>query len=110
LPFKERRRSERFNLELPLTVRWMEGSKQREAHTVSHDMSTGGVYFFLPIVIPEGTAVEIEMTVPTEITRDAPRGVLCRGRIRRCELKAGEKVGMATAIEKYEFLAETEDC
>ena len=109
MPFRERRRAERFNFEVPLTVRWMEGSKQREAHTVTRDISSGGVYFYLPDRIPEGTAVEAEMTLPTQITLGAPTRVLCRGRIRRCELKSGETVGMATAIEKYEFLPGTED-
>jgi len=109
LPFKERRRAERFNIELPVTVRWTEGSEQREAQTVTRDMSSGGVFFFLPHRIPEGTAVEVEMTVPTQITRGPSKRVLCRGSIRRCELKAGERVGMATVIEKYEFLPGTED-
>jgi PilZ domain len=109
LPFKERRRAKRFNFELPVTVRWREGSQQREAHTVTQDMSSGGVYFFLPYRIPEGTAIEVEMTVPTEITRGPSKRMVCRGRIRRCELKAGERVGVATVIEKYEFLPGTED-
>jgi len=109
LPFRERRRAERFNFEVPLTVRWTEGSELREAHTVTQDMSSGGVYFFLPAGIPEGTAVEIEMTVPTQITLGPPTRVRCQGRIQRCELKAGDTAGMATAIERCEFLAETED-
>ena len=109
MPFREHRRAERFNFELPLTVRWAEGSEQREAHAVTQDMSSGGVYFFLPDGIPEGTVVEVEMTLPTQITLGAPTRVRCQGRIRRCELKAGDQAGMATAIEKYEFLAGTED-
>jgi hypothetical protein len=73
-------------------------------------MSSGGVYFLLHEGIPEGTAVELEMTVPAQISLGAPTTrVLCQGRIRRCEPKAGETAGMATAIEKYEFLAGTED-
>jgi hypothetical protein len=109
LPFRERRRAERFDFEVPLTVRWTVGSEQREAHTVTQDMSSGGVYFFLPERIPEGTAVEVEMTMPSQITLGAPTRVRCQGRIRRCELKAGDTAGMATAIEKYEFLAGNED-
>ena len=57
----------------------------------------------------EGTAVEVEMTIPTQITLRAPTRVRCRGRIHRCELKAGDTAGMAMAIEKYEFLPGTED-
>jgi hypothetical protein len=109
LPFREHRRAERFNLELPLTVRWTEGSEQREAHTVTQDMSSGGMYFYLPEGIPEGTAVEVEMTMPTQITLGAPMRVRYKGHIRRCELKASDTAGMATAIEKYEFLAGTQD-
>jgi hypothetical protein len=107
--FRERRGAERFSLELPLIVRWTEGSKQREAHTITQDMSSGGVYFFLPDGIPEGTAVEVEMTVPAQITMGVPKKVLCQGRIRRCEQKPGETAGMATAFEKYEFLTGNED-
>ena len=109
MPFRERRRAERFNFEVPLTVRWTEDSEQREAHTVTQDMSSGGVYFFLPAGIPECTAVEVEMTMPTQITLGAPTRVRCQGRIHRCELKAGDIAGMAMAIEKYEFLPGTED-
>jgi hypothetical protein len=109
VPFREHRRAERFNLELPLTVRWMEGSEQREAQTVTQDISSGGVYFFLPEGIPEGTAVEVEMMMPMQISLGAPMRVRCHGRIRRCELNAYDTAGMATAIEKYEFLAGTED-
>jgi hypothetical protein len=109
LSFKERRHAKRYDVELPLIVRWTEGSKQVEAHTVTQDISSGGVYFFLREGIPEGTTVEVEMTVPTQITRGSPTKVFCQGRIRRCELKAGGRAGMGTAIEKYEFLPGTED-
>jgi hypothetical protein len=50
-----------------------------------------------------------ELTMPTQITLGAPMRVRCHGRIQRCELKAGDTAGMAMAIEKYEFLARTED-
>jgi hypothetical protein len=72
-------------------------------------MSSGGVCFFLPAGIPEGTTDEVEMMLPTQITLGAPMKVRCQGRIQRCEMKAGDTVGMAAAIEKYEFLAGTED-
>jgi hypothetical protein len=109
LSFRERRRAKRFNFEVPLTVRWTEGSVPRKAHTISQDVSSGGVYFFLPAGIPEGTAIEVEMTLPAEITLGEPVRVRCQGRIKRCLQKTGEAVGMATAIEKYEFLAGTKD-
>jgi hypothetical protein len=109
LSHQERRRAERFNFGMPLTVQWTIGSEQRKAHTVSQDVSSGGVYFFLPEAIPTGTAVEVEMTMPTQITLGSPVRVRCHGRIQRCVMKPGESAGMATMIEKYEFLCEIKD-
>lgn len=105
----ERRRAERFNFGVPLTVQWTNGSEQRKAHTITQDVSSGGVYFFLPEAIPDGTAVEVEMTLPTQITLGAPVRVRCQGRIQRCTMKPGESAGIATMIEKYEFLSGNED-
>ena len=103
---EERRRAERFNFGVPLTVQWTNGSEQRKAHAVTQDVSSGGVYFFLPEAIPDGTAVEIEMTLPAQITLGTPVRVRCQGRIQRCVSKPGESTGMATMIEKYEFLSD----
>ena len=94
---------------MPLTVHWTNGSEQHKAHTVTQDVSSGGVYFFLPEAIPSGTPVEVEMTLPTQITLGASVRVRCQGRIQRCVLKPGESAGMATMIEKYEFLSDSED-
>lgn len=106
MSLQERRHSKRFDLGVPLTVQWTDGSGQRQAHAVTQDVSSGGLYFYLPEAIPNGTAVEIELTLPTEITLGTPVRVLCKGRIQRCVLKPGESAGMATMIEKYEFLSE----
>jgi hypothetical protein len=106
---EERRRSERFNLGMPLTVQWTNGSEQHKAHTVAQDVSSGGVYFLLPEAIPDGTAVEVEMMLPTQITLGAPVRVRCQGRIQRCVLKPGESAGMAAMLEKYEFLSDSKD-
>ena len=109
MSYQERRRAERFNFGMPLTVQWTNGSEQRQAHAVTQDVSSGGVYFYLPEAIPDGTAVEIEMSLPTQITLGTPVRVRCKGRIQRCVLKPGESMGMATMIEKYEFLSDSED-
>jgi hypothetical protein len=109
MSIENRRRSERFNFGVPLTVQWTNGSEKRQAHAVTQDVSSGGVFFLLPEAIPDGTPVEIEMTLPTQITLGTPVRVRCQGRIQRCVLKPGESSGMATMIEKYEFLSDTED-
>jgi hypothetical protein len=109
MPIDERRRSERFTIGMPLTIQWMKGTEKRRAQTVTQDVSSGGLYFFLPETIPDGTAVEIEMTMPTEITLGTPLRVRCQGHIQRCVQKPGESTGMATMIEKYEFLSVSQD-
>ena len=108
MPHEERRRSQRFNFGMPVTVHWTNGVEQRQAVTVTQDVSSGGLYFLLPEAIPDGTAVEIEMTLPAQITLGTPVKVRCQGRIQRCVLKPGESSGMATMIEKYEFLSSNE--
>ena len=108
MSLEERRRSQRFNLGLPLTVQWTNGPEKRQAHAVTQDVSSGGAYFHLPEAIPDGTVVEIEMTLPSRITHATPVRVRCLGRIQRSVQKPGESTGMATMIEKYEFLSGSE--
>jgi hypothetical protein len=105
---EERRRSKRFNFGLPVIVHWTDGSEKRQATAVTQDVSSGGLYFLLPEAIPDGTAVEIEMTLPAQITLGTPVKVRCQGRIQRCVMKPGESSGMATMIETYEFLSSSE--
>ena len=104
MSFTERRRAHRFELQSPLIVRWKDGARAREALTVSEDLSSNGIYFILPEGIQDGTPVEVEMTLPNQITLAGPVRVRCLGRIQRCEPTPGAKSGMAAAIEKYEFL------
>ena len=87
---QERRRAERFNFGMPLIVHWKNGSEQRTAHTITEDVSSRGVYFFLPEAIPNGTAVEVDMTLPSQITLGAPVRVRCQCRIQRCVMKPGD--------------------
>ena len=106
----ERRRANRFELQLPFIIRWRDSDEMCEAQAVSEDVSSNGIYFVLRGGIKEGTSVELEMTLPSQITRAEPVRVRCFGHIQRRELKEDANVGMAAAIEKYEFLrGETHD-
>ena len=104
MSFTERRHARRFELQSPVIIRWKHGSEMREALTVSEDISSNGLYFILPEGIKNGTPVEVEMTLPNQITLAGPVRVRCLGHIQRCEPKEGAKTGMAAAIERYEFL------
>ena len=103
MSFQERRRTSRLPLQVPLVLRWRNGSKMREARTVSEDVSSHGVYFSLPEGIEDGTTVELEMTLPSQVALSSASRVRCVGRVQRCEQEEGAKAGMAVSIKKYEF-------
>ncbi len=103
---EERRSTQRFQIKLPLTVRWTTGPAIGEAVTESKNVSSRGVYFFLPKEVRSGSPVEILLTLPHEITLAGPVKVRCLGRVQRTESNdiAPGKVGVVAAIERYEFL------
>jgi hypothetical protein len=102
--FQERRRTSRLPLQVPLLLRWRNGSEICEARTVSEDVSSHGVYFSLPEGIKDGTTVEIEMTLPSQVALSGPSRVRSVGRVQRCAQEEGAKAGMAVSINKYEFI------
>jgi len=100
----ERRTTQRFQMRLPLTVRWTTGSAVGETSTESRDVSSRGVYFFLSKDVKEGSPVEILLTLPNEITLAGPVRVRCLGRVQRTEARDEGSLGVVAAIERYEFL------
>lgn len=103
--YPERRTAQRFKIKLPLTVRWTSGAAVGETHTESRDVSSRGVYFFLPKEVKSGSPVEIVLTLPHEITLAGPVRVRCLGRIQRSENPQEEgRTGIVAEIERYEFL------
>jgi hypothetical protein len=75
-----------------------------EALSVSKDVSSRGLSFFLPKAIESGALVEIVMTLPHEITFAGPVRVRCLGRILRSREQERSEYQMAAAIDRYEFL------
>jgi hypothetical protein len=101
---KERRSSRRFNMRLPLTVRWTSEAAVGEVATESKEVSSRGVYFNLPKEVKSGSPVEIVMTLPHELTQAGPVRVRCLGRVLRIDTDSNGEIGVAAAIERYEFL------
>ncbi len=104
----ERRTTQRFQMRLPLTVRWTTGAAIGETSTESRDVSSRGVYFYLPKEVKEGSPVEIILTLPNEITMAGPVKVRCLGRVQRTEVRSDTAVGVVAAIERYEFVRSDE--
>lgn len=101
---KERRISRRFLMRLPLTVRWTDENVVGEAATESREVSSRGLYFHLPKSLRSGSPVEIVMTLPHELTQAGPVRVRCLGRVLRSSPEHSGEVGVAAAIERYEFM------
>jgi hypothetical protein len=100
----ERRVNQRFQIRLPMIVRWTSGQSVGEMNTESKNVSSRGVYFFLPKQVKAGSPVEILLTLPHEITLAGPVRVRCLGRVTRNEESAPEKMGVIAEIERYEFV------
>jgi len=115
----DRRNVQRFHLKLPLVVRCGQeagekagdkaGAKPGEkagekVSTASKDVSSRGVYFFLPKDVGQGAPVEIVMTLPHELTMAGPVQVRCLGRVHRSEKLDTGELGVVATIERYEFL------
>jgi hypothetical protein len=105
----ERRTTQRFQMRLPLTVRWTTGAAIGETSTESRDVSSRGVYFYLSKDVKEGSPVEVLLTLPNEITLAGPVKVRCLGHIQRSELRDEGTVGVVAVIERYEFLRSDEE-
>lgn len=103
---KEKRATRRFELRLPVSVRYGETAEEHVAQT--RDVSARGICFFIDTAIQAGSAIDFTLTLPPEITLTESIRVRCKGRVVRVE--GGSPVGkmaVAAVIDEYEFLAES---
>ena len=98
VPFIERRGAVRFALQLPVLVRWKDGSELREARTACEEVSTKGIYFVLAEDIKDGTSVEVEVILPSHITMEKRVRVRCSGHVLRSKWD-GAKACVAVVFE-----------
>jgi len=102
----DQRTTRRFALKLPLSVRTANGSSA-EVAAETEDVSSRGVYFYLEGEVQEGSVIEFTLTLPQEITLTQGIRVKCTGRVIRVDgAGMAGQVGIAAAIEKYDFLSE----
>jgi phosphoribosyl 1,2-cyclic phosphodiesterase len=65
----ERRRSRRYQIELPIKVRWTEpDGSQHQVQARSTDISATGMHFVAPSHIPTNQPLELDVVLPDEIT------------------------------------------
>ena len=106
LVIKEQRRSQRFQLTLPMTVvRGSRGEINKIGET--RNLSSTGVYFVVGDAIESGSLLEFVITLPDEIAITGPVRLLCKGKVTRVEQQEDALMGVAATIERYEFQRES---
>src|ERR1700720_61748 len=101
----ERRAGQRFELHLPLAVHF-EG---RTVPGFTQYLSSRGVFFYAETSLPEGAAVELTFTMPSEITLGENMPVRCQGRVLRSSTsQAGQRSGIAVKLDSYQYLPSNE--
>jgi hypothetical protein len=101
----ERRAGQRFELHLPLAVHF-EG---RTVPGFTQDLSSRGIFFYAETSLPEGAAVELTFTMPSEITLGENMPVRCQGRVLRSSTsQAGQRSGIAVKLDSYQYLPSNE--
>ncbi|MFQ5817069.1 MAG: PilZ domain-containing protein [Terriglobia bacterium] len=103
IPTTERRRAQRFPLELPLEIKWGEAAGEALRPADLRDISATGIYFTVDRELqPES---KVEFFVRLNVEGAPPGGVLlhCVGSIVRVEHQ-GTNVGVAARIDRYRFV------
>lgn len=107
---EERRRAQRFPLQLPLEVKWHETSGDIQKPATIRDISATGIYFLVDRDLQPESKVEFYVRLDVE---GAPGGGVllhCVGSVVRVEPveEAAERVGIAARIERYRFVRPNE--
>ncbi len=104
----EQRGTRRFALQLPVSVKFADGKNQDES-ALTRDVSARGVYFYVDSKLAVGSDLEFTLTLPSEITLTDSIRVRCKGKVVRVdENSSASKVGVAAAIEQYDFISDTQ--
>ncbi len=94
----------RFDMRLPAAIRVSEHISE-SVITETLNVSARGVFFYLDRPLPEGSPIEVTLTFPPHITLTEPVRVRFTARVIRVESPLpASRIGVAAAIEEYEFL------
>ena len=105
---KNRRGSERFNINAPLTV--IVGNSKISGYT--RDLGNRGVYFYLDITgsAPLGGDFDFQVELPPEITLSTYCLIRGKGRVVRTDNSSSEFAGIAAEILRYSMQREDAAC
>jgi hypothetical protein len=98
----ERRASQRFEVNLPLAIQFAGQSFSG----FTQDLSGRGVFFYTEAELPQGSVVELTLTMPSEITLGESMRVRCRGHVLRTSgNRPDRRNGIAVRLEAYQYLS-----
>jgi len=103
----ERRTARRYDLTLPVSIRFAAEKLVARQEGKTRDISTRGLYFVVPQNIESGHELDITLTLPAEITHGTDVFVRAQGKVVRVEqrLEDGEtRLGVAAVIERYDIV------
>lgn len=103
----ERRTTRRYDLTLPVSIRFAAENLVNRREGKTRDISTKGVYFVVAQELQEGSEVDITLTLPAEITRGSDVFVRAQGKVIRVEPHSEEgesRQGVAAIIERYDII------
>jgi hypothetical protein len=70
----DRRKMQRFDLQLPAKLFWTrENKKQESIELVTHNICAGGTYLMTNSPLPEGTEVKMDITLQTDQSHKSMR-------------------------------------
>ena len=97
----ERRASQRFEYQLPVSIR----VSGHDGSGFTQDLSGRGVSFITDMKLVDGEPVELTLMMPSEITLGESMRVRCRGQVKRIQaLDIAEKSSVAVHFAGYEYL------
>ena len=103
----ERRTARRYDLSLPVSIRFAAESLINRQEGKTRDISTRGLYFVVPQDLEAGSQLDITLTLPAEITHGGDVIVRAQGKVVRIEprLEDGQsRLGVAAIIERYDIV------
>jgi hypothetical protein len=103
----DRRKTVRFDMEIPLSIRTVEMPDEPPRMALSSNISASGLYVATDLPLKKDAPVEISMRMPQQVTGKPPREWRCVGRVVRVELHdlRHTKPCVGVEFQYYEVIA-----
>lgn len=100
----DRRRTQRYELEIPLTIRTMDRPDAPVRSALCSNISATGLCLATDLPLNIGAPVEISLRMPEEVTGKPAQSWLCRGQVVRVapDDMPNDKHSIGVAFQYYE--------